>query len=201
MSEEDLSLVVPRWVWPLVVLALVLTAWAALFICFGAIVTAPVVLAAAAAFGLWMTSTYRQPRFRRILPLYITLVIVLMLLGLEQWSLGYSEILAAMFPAHFAAPVLWSPRLHLGVFTLGFTTIFLFASVGIFFHHPLGNYAAWLLMMTAVIGGLWLFLAPLAAGRIAYLPGMGMAAVAMVLGVVGALRLLRARSFNHEVLQ
>ena len=66
--------------------------------------------------------TYRQPRFRRILPLYITLVIVLVLQGLEQWALGYSEILAAMFPANFAPPVLWSPRLHHGVFTRGWPT-------------------------------------------------------------------------------
>ena len=57
MCEEDFSLIVPRWVWPLVVLALVLTAWAALYIHFGAIVAAPVVLAAASAFGLWMAST------------------------------------------------------------------------------------------------------------------------------------------------
>ena len=196
MNEDDLSLEIPRWVWPLVVLALVFTAWAALYILFGAVATAPVVVAAMAAFGLWMCTTYRQPRARRILPLHIALAIVLVLQGAEQWALGYTGVVAGMFPAHFQPPVVWNADIHVVAFTLLSTFVFLVAGVGVFFHHPLGNYGACFLMATAVVGSLWLFAMPMAAGEARYVPGMGMASCALVLGALGTLRLLRARVFN-----
>jgi hypothetical protein len=192
MSEEPLKLDVPPWVWPLVVMAFVITAWAGLYIHLGGLVTAPVIGAALLALLAWRATTYRQPRARRVLPLFIVLVIVLVLQGLEQWLLGYADALAALFPLQFAGPVTASERMHLGVFTLASTTLYLVAAVGIFFHHPLGNYGAWLVATVAVVGGLALPLLQGAGAGFGYLPGMAMAVPAVALGLLLAARLVRA---------
>jgi hypothetical protein len=199
MSEEPLTLEVPRWVWPLVVLALLFTAWAALYIYLGPLATGPVVAAAIVAFAFWMATTYRQPRARRVLPGYIVLLIVLVLQGMEQWAFGYAGRIAEQFPQLFAPPVVWSAELQLGVFTLGTATLLLFAAVGIFFHHPLGNYGAWLACSLAVVGGLSLYGAQALVSGLAYMPGMAMGLVAIVLGLLVGTQLLRIGS-EEEVM-
>ena len=98
MSEEPLTLEVPRWVWPLVVLALLFTAWAALYIYLGPLATGPVVAAAIVAFAFWMATTYRQPRARRVLPGYIVLLIVLVLQGMIFVVLLVSETFYGRIP-------------------------------------------------------------------------------------------------------
>lgn len=199
MSEEPLSLQVPRWVWPLVVLALLFTAWAALYIYLGALATGPVVAAAIIAFAFWMATTYRQPQARRVLPGYIVLVIVLVLQGMEQWAFGYADQIAALFPQLFAPPVVWSASLQLGVFTLGIATLLLFAAVGIFFHHPLGNYGAWLACSLAVVSGLSLYGAQAVTTGLGYMPGMAMGLLAIVLGLRVGIQLFRIGS-EEEVI-
>lgn len=199
MSEEALTLEVPRWVWPLVVLALLFTAWAALYIYLGSLATGPVVAAAIVAFAFWMATTYRQPRARRVLPGHIVLLIVLVLQGMEQWAFGYAGRIAGQFPQLFAPPVIWSAELQLGVFTLGTATLLLFAAVGIFFHHPLGNYGAWLGCSLAVVGGLSLYGSQALVTGLSYMPGMAMALVAIVLGLLVGAQLLRIGS-EEEVM-
>jgi hypothetical protein len=64
-----------------------------------------------------------------------------------------------------------------------------FAAVGIFFHHPLGNYIGWFMMIYAVIGGLLLLTWPLLAGQMQYLPGMMSAPLSILMGLIGINRL------------
>ena len=96
-------------------------------------------------------------------------------------------------------PVVWSAELQLGVFTLGTATLLLFAAVGIFFHHPLGNYGAWLACSLAVVGGLSLYGAQALVSGLAYMPGMAMGLVAIVLGLLVGTQLLRIGS-EEEVM-
>jgi hypothetical protein len=199
MSEEPLTLEVPRWVWPLVVLALLFTAWAALYIYLGMLATGPVVAAAIVAFAFWMATTYRQPKARRVLPVYIVLVIVLVLQGMEQWAFGYADRMATQFPQLFAPPVIWSATMQLGVFTLGVATLLLFAAVGIFFHHPLGNYGAWLASSLAVAGGLSLYGAQALTAGLDYMPGMAMGLLAIVMGILLGVHLFRIGSEEEVV--
>jgi Flp pilus assembly protein TadB len=79
MTEEDITLEIPLWVYPLTVLSILITLVVAGYIYLGFLVTFPVMLAGFLALLAWYGTTYRQPRKRRILPLYITLIIVLLL--------------------------------------------------------------------------------------------------------------------------
>jgi membrane-associated HD superfamily phosphohydrolase len=189
MTEEEITLEIPVWVYPLMVLALLITLSTAGYIYLGFLVTAPVMLAGFLALVAWYGTTYRQPRKRRILPLYIALIIVLLLQGLEQWYFGYPEVIKTLFPASFAPPVVFTETIFLSIFVFGATTLFLFAAVGIFFHHHLGNYVGWFMMVYAVIGGLLLLGWPLLAGQLDYLPGMVMAPLGILMGLMGISRL------------
>lgn len=191
MSEERLTLEIPRWIWPLVVLALVFTSWAAMYIYLGSFAAGPVVAATVVAFAFWMATTYRQPRARRILPGYIVLLLVLVLQGFEQWAYGYADQIAAQFPQLFSAPVVWSSDMQLGVFTISMVSVLLFAGVGIFFHHPLGNYGAWLACALAVIGSTSLFVVQALSSGAGYMPGMAAGLACILLGLKLGFRLFR----------
>lgn len=193
MNEDDLSLEVPRWVYPLGVGTQLCTALAAGYAYLGMLLTAPVVLAGAAAFAAWLATSYRDPRRRRILPLYLGLVVVLLLQGLEQWQFGFARAVPQLFPASFAAPVVFDEKIQLAVFTLAAVTLYLLGALGLFFHHPLGNYMGWFVMAYAVVGGLALFAMAFAGGRVHYIPGMASACIAIPLGIAGAARLARPR--------
>jgi hypothetical protein len=189
MTEEEITLEIPLWVYPLLVIALLITLGVAGYIYLGFLVTAPVMLTGFLAHVAWYGTTYRQPRKRRILPLYIALIVVLLLQGLEQWYFGYPEVLKTLFPASFEPPIVFNETIFTSVFVFGGTTLFLFAAVGIFFHHHLGNYMGWFMMVYAVIGGLLLWGWPLFAGQLGYLPGMVSALPAILMDVVGINRL------------
>lgn len=190
MTEEPITLEVPPWVYRLSVIAILITLGAAGYIYTGWLVTAPVLVTGVGALVAWSRTTYRQPRKRRILPLYIALVIALLLQVLEQWYWGYAERLLMLFPARFAPPINYDGRLHLFLFGLCAISLFLLAGMGIFFHHPLGNYVGWFVMLHGIVSGALIFVLPLLGGAgFHYIPGMISALVVMVLGVMGCIRL------------
>jgi hypothetical protein len=190
MSEETITLEVPPWVYRLSVITILITLGAAGYIYTGWLVTAPVLLAGFSALLAWSRTTYLRPRRRRILPLYITLVVVLVLQGMEAWYFGYVGRLLTLFPASFAPPIYYSETIHIAVFTFGAISLFLLAAAGIFFHHPLGNYVGWFVLLYGVVSGLLLFaLPPLAGVGFQYMPGMISGLLAIVLGVLGSVRL------------
>lgn len=189
MTEEDIILEIPTWVYPLIVVVILITLATAGYIYLGFLITAPVMLAGFLALVAWYGTTYRRPRRRRILPLYIALIIVLLLQGVEQWYFGYPDVIKTLFPTSFTPPVVFTEPIFLSIFIFGATTLFLFAAVGIFFHHPLGNYVGWFMMVHAVMGGLLLLIWPMLAGQMHYLPGMICAPLGILLGIIGIIRL------------
>ncbi len=189
MTEESITLEVPPWVYRLSVIAILSTLGAAGYIYTGWLVTAPVLITGFGALLAWSRTTYWQPRKRRILPLYSALVIGLLLQALEQWYFDYAERLLALFPARFAPPIPYDSTLHLFIFGLCAVSLFLLAGMGIFFHHPLGNYVGWFVMLHAIVSGVLIFGLPLLGGGFQYMPGMISALVVMVLGVMGCIRL------------
>jgi hypothetical protein len=194
MNEDELHLDVPRWVYPLAVVTQLFTALAAGYVYVGSLITFPVIAAGTAALLLWLSTSYRDPRRRTFLPRYFLLVVLLLLQGLEQWHFGYAATLHRLFPESFAAPVVFDERIQLAIFTFAAVSLYLIGAVGLFFHHPLGNYMAWLLVCEAAVGGLTLLAMSLFAGRFQYIPGMACGTVAVVLGILGALRLARSPS-------
>lgn len=191
MTEEDLSLDVPRWVYPLGVLTQLFTALAAGYVYLGMLLTAPVILAGFLALALWLASTYRDPRRRSVLPLYLLVVVLLLLQGLEQWKFGFAHVVPNLFPASFAAPVVVNEKVLLVVFTLAAVSLYLLGALGMFFHHPLGNYMAWFVMTYAAIGGIALLVMAVAGDGLHYVPGMVTGTIAMPFGIFGGFRLAR----------
>jgi hypothetical protein len=191
MNEEELHLDIPRWVYPLVVATQLLTALAAGYVYLGALLTLPVVGAGAAAFLMWLATCYRDPRRRTFLPLYLVLLMLVLLQGLEQWHFGYAATVQRLFPASFAPPVMFDERVDLAVFTLGAVALYLLGAVGLFFHHPLGNYMACFAVTQATVGGLVLLAMAVGTGRFHYVPGLVTGLVAIPLGITSALRLAR----------
>lgn len=195
MNEEPWRLEVPPWLYLLSVASLLLTAAAAGYIYLGGVLTAPLVLAGAAALLAWAFTTYRAPRQRRSFPLLIVVVIALLLQGLEQWTFGYPQIVREAFPFGFAAPVVFDERIFLSVYVLAATTLFLAGGFGVLFHHPLGNFTAWLLCTHAMIQSCFLIGACLLAEvGPRYVPGAAAAPLCLLLGLLGALRLARAKA-------
>ena len=194
MTEEELHLHVPRWVYPLAVLTQLCTALAAGYVYLGSLLTLPVIGAGAAALLLWLATTYRDPRRRTFLPVYLAIVLLLLLQGLEQWHFGYASTLQRLFPASFAPPVLFDDRIQLAVFTLAAVALYLLGALGLFFHHPLGNYMAWLLAAQATVGGLALAGMSVSTGQFHYVPGLATGVVAIPLGIAAGLRLAHPRT-------
>ena len=189
MTEAELHLDVPRWVYPLAVVTQLFTALAAGYVYVGSLITFPVIAAGAAALVLWLRTSYRDPRRRTFLPLSLVLLVLVLAQGLEQWHFGYAATLHRLFPGSFEAPVVFTEKIHLAVFALAAVSLYLLGALGLFFHHPLGNYMAWLLVCEAAVGGATLLAMSFACGNFHYIPGMVTGAVAMVLGVFSALRL------------
>lgn len=150
MTEEDITLEIPTWVYPLIVVAILITLSVVGYIYLGFLITAPVMLAGFLALVAWYGTTYQRPRRRRILPLYIALIIVLLLQGVEQWYFGYPDVIKMLFPTSFAPPVVFTEQIFLSIFIFGAATLFLFAAMGIFFHHPLGNYVGWFMKIKTI---------------------------------------------------
>lgn len=194
MDEETLTLDIPRWVYPLGVLTQLLTALAAGYVYLGALITFPVIAAGTAALLLWLATSYGDSRRRGFLPFYLVLVLLLLLQGLEQWHFGYARTVQQLFPASFAPPVVFDERIQLAVFTLAAVALYLLGALGLFFHHPLGNYMAWFVVAEASAGGMTLLGMGIGSGGFHYVPGMATGVVAIPLGIAGGLRLARPRS-------
>lgn len=194
MNEEELQLDIPRWVYPLGVLTQLFTALAAGYVYLGPLPTFPVIAAGAVALLLWLATSYRHPRRRRFLPFYLVAVLLLLLQGLEQWHFGYAPTLQRLFPASFAAPVVFDERIQLAVFTLAAVSLYLLGGLGLFFHHPLGNYMAWFVVAQAAVGGLALLAMSLGTGHFHYIPGLATGVAGIPLGIAGGLRLARPRT-------
>lgn len=198
MNEAELHLDVPRWVYPLAVVAQLFTGLAAGYVYLGSMVTFPVVAAGAAALLLWLASSYRDPRRRTFLPLYLLLLVLVLAQGLEQWHFGYAATMHRLFPGSFQAPVMFNEKIQLSVFTLGAVSLYLLGALGLFFHHPLGNYMAWLMVCQATVGGAMLLAISWVAGHFQYVPGMVTGTLAAMLGVFCAIRLARSPAKELE---
>jgi hypothetical protein len=192
MNEAELHLDVPRWVYPLAVLTQLFTALAAGYAYLGALITFPVIAAGTAALLLWLATSYRDPRRRTFLPWYLVLLVLVLARGLEQWHFGYAATLHRVFPGSFEPPVVFTERIQLAVFTLGAVSLSLIGALGLFFHHPLGNYMAWFLVCDAAVAGVVLVVLSFVSGHFHYIPGIVTGAPGLLLGLFCAVRLARS---------
>lgn len=192
-NEDPWELNPPVWVFPMVVAALAVTACAALYIYLGWLLMAQVALSGAIAMAAWLRTTYRHPRMRRILPLYVLAIVALLAQGMEQWAFHYATALTALLPGIFAAPVVFDEATHMTVYVTMSTTLLLLGGLGIALHHPLGNFMAWFAAIYALVSSLALFTLPFFAEQgFVYVPGTVLAVPVFILGILMVNKLARA---------
>lgn len=125
------------------------------------------------------------------MPIFILLVIVSIIQILEQWYFEYPATIKSLFPSSFESPVIFNETIFISIFLFCGTTLYLLGAFGIFFHHPLGNFVAWFLMIFSLINSLDILIMPFLAGSIQYLPGMIVAPFIIVLSIVGMIQLIK----------
>lgn len=184
VSEQSLRLEAPGWMWPLVSLTILISTWTPLSIYLNTLGIKTAVTAAVIAIPLWALTTYRQTRLRRVLPGYIGLLLSLILQIVELLIFGHEVQMNNPVISQLTLPTVWVIEIEIGIVCLGWAALLLFASAGIFFHHPVGNYGAWLACSLAVLGGLSRYSSLLVASGPSYVPGMFSGCTAMILGLL-----------------
>jgi hypothetical protein len=185
---------VPRQIHVLWVAAAIVTAAIATWVYFGTIIAAIWSLALASAFVIWTRTSLRRPLSRRVVPVYVLGVAILVAHGGEQFLNNYAATLNRMFPDSFSEPVMFTDRASFVIFPMAATVLFLLGGAAILFHHPFGNYCAWLLFTILIVIPASHFVLFLSAGERAYVPGMWSALVAIPFGVWGLRHLLTNRT-------
>lgn len=199
MHEDDWTLDIPAWVYLLSVISIQITLAAAAYIYLGSVFTTLFAVVAVLATIAWYNTTYHSPRRRSIFPLFIVVVIAILFQGLEQWSHNYPQAMQSLFPSIFTEPVRFDETIFLSIFVLAATTVFLLGGFGILFHHHLGNFTAWFVMLYAVIQSCFIFgLCLLVADGPGYMPGLIAAPLCFALGLWGSWRLCFPAPENKE---
>lgn len=194
LTDQPLRLQMPRQIHVLLVAAAAITGMIATWISYGTIITSIWGLALVVALALWVRTTLRRPLSRRVLPVYVAGILVLLTHDFEQWTKNYALTLTHLLPHAFNPPVNLTQRGFVVIFPFATTVVFLFGAAALFFHHPLGNYCAWLLLTTATVLPLSDLIVGLATGPIAYVPGMWTAPLAIVFGLCGTRHFLANRT-------
>ena len=116
----------------------------------------------------------------------ILATVALLIQAAEGWTFGHAKSLNSLFPSAFADPVVFNETIYLSIALAG-TALYLLGGVGIFFHHPLGNFVAWFIFFGMILGEpTHLLVFPLLeGGRYHYFPGMWTALFPLVTGVWG----------------
>jgi hypothetical protein len=196
MDDEIITLLVPDWVYALLVASILTTLGIASYIYTGSVITAIFMVAGWLALIAWFGSTYRTPTSRTVLPTYILAVVVNLFLVLESYYFGYADSLKSLFPSAFANPLVFNETIYISIAMVG-VTLYLLGGFGVFLHHPLGNYMAWFLFSISVVDGLAHYVLPLLSSRgFQYVPGMVMSVFAIIIGLYGGYRLLNAKGIS-----
>lgn len=197
LTDEPWRLHVPLQIHVLWVIAAVITAAIATWVYFGTIIAVVWGLSLMAAAVTWTRTSLHRPLSRRVVPVYVLGIVVLVVHGGEQFYSEYAATLNQMFPDFFAEPVMFTDRASFVIFPMAATVLFLLGGAALLFHHPLGNYCAWLLFTILVVIPTSHFVLAVAADEWVYVPGMWSAIAAIPLGVWGLRHLITNRTEGH----
>jgi hypothetical protein len=191
LTDEPLQLRPPRWLYQVWIGAVVLPALLEIYIRLGSIHAAILTAAALGAHLAWVATTYRRAASRRTIPWCIATIVATVIHAWEQWAFGYTDRLLGWFPATFAEVANDTGWFY--VMPLGSTLVFLVGVIAMCFHHPIGNYLAWLLCAVSIVIPISHPLLAVASGELTYLPGMVSGLALAVLGAATARRLVTDR--------
>jgi hypothetical protein len=170
LSEETLEFHLPNWTYAGIVLALMFTLLAAIYIVFGTALSIAYFVTFLLSMVLWIRTTFQTRKMRRIIP-YIVLALVLLLIqNVELWSLD--------FPAKWLRSALGADAPSFGMKT--FMGFYFFGVIGFgllsvfftFFHSHFGNFLTWFIFIHGVVFSLVCVGGFLSSQPLNYFPGL-----------------------------
>lgn len=109
----------------------------------------------------------------------------------EQWLGNYPRVVEAMFPGYFPPGIGISRHAFVAIFPLAGNATLVLGALLYFHQLKIGHFAAWLTFGWAVAISCSVYLMPIVAGKLQYVPGMATALLPLVLAVIGMRRLAR----------
>ena len=151
LDDERLYFNPPAWVNILAVMSIAGTLLIAVFIYFRAIPGMLLTINVVIALVAWYSTTYKRPAKRRVIPVYILAIIVMLLHSGELHFGSYADRLVALFPNSFGELVIFTEYWFILTFVLTPTAFYLLAAVGLFYHNKMGNFMAWWLFIWSIV--------------------------------------------------
>jgi hypothetical protein len=187
LNEETLEFRLPDWAYAGIVLALMFTLQAAIYIVFGTALSIAYLVTFLLSMALWIRTTFQTRKMRRIIPHIVLALVLLLIQNVELWSLD--------FPAKWLLSALGSDAPNFGMKT--FMGFYFFGVIGFgllsvcfaFFHNHFGNFLTWFILIHGVVFSLICAGGFLSSQPSNYFPGL-LSAVPLVLVCLNGVRFI-----------
>jgi hypothetical protein len=149
LSEDTLEFHLPDWAYAGMVLALMLTLLAAIYIFFGTVLAIAYFITLTTSVVLWSKTTFRRRRMRRVIPHVVLGLVLLLIHNVELWLLD--------FPSEWTQSGLGIDAPAFGMKT--FMGFYFFSVLGLgllavfftFFHNHFGNFLTWFIFIHGIV--------------------------------------------------
>ena len=153
-KEAEHAVDVPR-VTLATVVACIATATAAAYIEMGPLLAVPLVGAAVVALVAWLRTSYQRPgQSDRVVVLYISGIVALMIEHTEQWRSRAPDLVMQLASGWAAPGFVFSERFLIAGFAIASPALFLLGGFYLVRRQPIGDYMAWLLFVWSPVAGL-----------------------------------------------
>ena len=201
LDDTHIAFIPPRWISVVAILSLAITMLLAIFIYFGIVLVVLTLATAVLAFTAWLKVGYAQPISRRVLPIYILVIIANLFQGAEQHAGQYAMVLGELFPTLIQDTNVLTNFNFAAVFSLTTTAFYLLGGAIVFYQVRVGGFLVWWLFLWSIIFPASHFVLPLfSVAGFGYVPGMLTSPITILLSVTGIRFVLNCNT-NHEASQ
>ncbi len=187
LSEETLEFHLPDWAYAGIVLALMFTLLAAIYIIFGTALSIAYLVTFLLSMALWIRTTFQTRKMRRIIPHIVLALVLLLIQNVELWSLDFpGKWLRSAFGAD--APS-FEMNTFMGFYFFGVMGFGLLSVFFTFFHSHFGNFLTWFIFIHGVVFSLVCGGGFLSAQPLNYFPGL-LSAIPLLLVCMNGIRFI-----------
>jgi len=187
LNEETLDFRLPDWAYTGIVLALMCTLLAAIYIVFGTALFIAYFVTFVLSIVLWIRTTFQTRKMRRIIPHLALTLVLLLIQNVELWSLD--------FPAKWLRSALGADAPNFGM--KSFMGFYFFGVIGFgllsvfftYFHSHFGNFLTWFIFIHGVVFSLVCVGGFLSAQPPNYFPGL-LSAIPLLLVCISGIRFI-----------
>jgi hypothetical protein len=187
LNEETLEFRFPDWAYAGIVLTLMLTLLAAIYIVFGSVMAIAYLVTFIASMALWNRTTFQTRKMRRIIPYVVLTLLFLLIQNIELWSFDFpakwvQSALGADAPA-------FDMKSFMGFYFFGIIGFGLLSVSFTFFHNHFGNFLSWFILIHGIafslvcVGGL------VSSQPLSYFPGL-LSAIPLLVVCIGGVRFI-----------